>query len=217
MKKNILVQTGERTETRIRTHPAQYNEMGDLIAEAYDETYTVNVPIMEPRNVEMTALSEKSADRASLLHDLIESLSRENGGSVAGSDESVSSLLSFLHADLESSLFVRSELLIEHSLEESGAILFGVENGLSREGLRSVVTRADQRESGTLLRLLSLLVVVSLRLSDSGQLHVESLNVDVLVGLDHVIDLIRSRFELIVCVVLVEVESFCDCIKFHLN
>lgn len=55
MKKNILVQTGERTETRIRTHPAQYNEMGELIAEAYDENYTVTVPVMEPRNVEMTA------------------------------------------------------------------------------------------------------------------------------------------------------------------
>ena len=55
MKKNILVQTGERTETRIRTHPAQYNEMGEMIADAYDETYTVTVPIMEPQNVEMTA------------------------------------------------------------------------------------------------------------------------------------------------------------------
>ena len=55
MKKNILVQTGERTETRIRTHPAQYNEMGELITDAYDETYTVNVPIMEARNVKMTA------------------------------------------------------------------------------------------------------------------------------------------------------------------
>ena len=55
MKKNILVQTGERTETRIRTIPAQYNEMGELIADAYDETYTVTVPIMEARNVEMTA------------------------------------------------------------------------------------------------------------------------------------------------------------------
>ena len=55
MKKNILVQTGERTETRIRTHPAKYNEMGELISEAYDETYTVNVPVMEARNVEMTA------------------------------------------------------------------------------------------------------------------------------------------------------------------
>lgn len=55
MKKNILIKTGERTETRIRTHPAQYNEMGELIAEAYDETYTVNVPMMEARNVEMTA------------------------------------------------------------------------------------------------------------------------------------------------------------------
>ena len=54
MKKNILVQTGERTETRIRTIPAQYSEMGELIAEAYDETYTVTVPIMEAQNVEMT-------------------------------------------------------------------------------------------------------------------------------------------------------------------
>ena len=55
MKKNILVQTGERTETRIRTTPAQYNEMGELIAEGYHETYTVTVPIMEAQNVEMTA------------------------------------------------------------------------------------------------------------------------------------------------------------------
>lgn len=54
MKKNILVQVGERVEVRIRTHPAQYNEMGEMIAEAYDETYTVTVPVMEPRNVEMT-------------------------------------------------------------------------------------------------------------------------------------------------------------------
>ena len=54
MKKNILVRVGERTETRIRTIPAQYNEMGELIADAYDETYTVTVPVMEPRNVEMT-------------------------------------------------------------------------------------------------------------------------------------------------------------------
>lgn len=55
MKKNILVQIGERAETRIRTIPAQYNEMGEMIAEAYDETYTVTVPIMEAQNVEMTA------------------------------------------------------------------------------------------------------------------------------------------------------------------
>lgn len=54
MKKNILIKTGERTETRIRTIPAQYNEMGELIADSYDETYTVTVPVMEPRNVDMT-------------------------------------------------------------------------------------------------------------------------------------------------------------------
>lgn len=55
MKKNILLQVGERAEIRIRTIPAQYNEMGELIADSYDETYTVNVPIMEAQNVEMTA------------------------------------------------------------------------------------------------------------------------------------------------------------------
>lgn len=54
MKKNILIKTGERMETRIRTIPAQYNEMGEMIADGYDETYTVTVPVMEPRNVEMT-------------------------------------------------------------------------------------------------------------------------------------------------------------------
>ena len=68
MKKNILVKTGERTETRIRTVPAQYNEMGELIADAYDETYTVTVPVMEPRNVEMTAdeIAELEAMRANM-------------------------------------------------------------------------------------------------------------------------------------------------------
>lgn len=54
MKKNILVQVGGREEQRTRHIPAQYNEMGELIAESYDETYTVIVPVMEPRNVDMT-------------------------------------------------------------------------------------------------------------------------------------------------------------------
>lgn len=54
MKKNVLIKIGERTETRIRTVPARYSEMGELIAEAYDETYTVTVPIMEAQNVDMT-------------------------------------------------------------------------------------------------------------------------------------------------------------------
>ena len=68
MKKNILVKTGERTETRIRTIPAQYSEMGELIEEAHDETYTVTVPVMEPRNVEMTAeeIAEMEAMQAQM-------------------------------------------------------------------------------------------------------------------------------------------------------
>lgn len=66
MKKNVLVKTGERTETRIRTIPARYDEHGELIADAYDETYTVTVPIMEAQNVEMTPeeIAEMEAMRA---------------------------------------------------------------------------------------------------------------------------------------------------------
>ena len=55
MKKNIIVQVGEREEQRTLLIPAEYSETGDLIREAYEETYTVTVPVMEPRNVEMTA------------------------------------------------------------------------------------------------------------------------------------------------------------------
>lgn len=55
MKKNILVKIGEREETRVRTIPAEYSETGELVREAYDETYTVTVPIMQAQNVEMTA------------------------------------------------------------------------------------------------------------------------------------------------------------------
>lgn len=68
MKKNILVKVGEREETRVRTIPAEYSEMGDLIRESYDETYTVTVPIMEAQNVEMTPeeVAELEAMRANL-------------------------------------------------------------------------------------------------------------------------------------------------------
>lgn len=68
MKKNILIKTGERTETRIRTIPAQYSEMGELISDSYDETYTVTVPVMEAQNVEMTAeeIAELEAMQAAM-------------------------------------------------------------------------------------------------------------------------------------------------------
>lgn len=55
MKKNILVKVGERTETRERIIPAVYDENGELLTPKTVEQYTVNVPIMEARNVEMTA------------------------------------------------------------------------------------------------------------------------------------------------------------------
>lgn len=55
MKKNILVQIGERAEVRQRIIPATYGENGEILTPESVETYTVNVPVMEARNVEMTA------------------------------------------------------------------------------------------------------------------------------------------------------------------
>lgn len=55
MKKNVLVKIGERTETRERIVPAVYGEDGELLTPKTVEQYTVNVPVMEARNVEMTA------------------------------------------------------------------------------------------------------------------------------------------------------------------
>lgn len=55
MKKNVLVKVGERTETRTRTVPAQYDDAGNLTAEETEETYEVTVPVMEAQSVEMTA------------------------------------------------------------------------------------------------------------------------------------------------------------------
>lgn len=54
MKKNILVKVGERTETRERIVPAVYGEDGELLTPETVEQYSVNVPIMEVRNVDMT-------------------------------------------------------------------------------------------------------------------------------------------------------------------
>ena len=68
MKKNILIQVGEREEQRTRLIPAEYSETGDLIREAYEETYTVTVPVMEAQNMEMTAeeIAELEAMRAQM-------------------------------------------------------------------------------------------------------------------------------------------------------
>ena len=55
MKKNVLVRVGERTETRERIVPAVYGEDGELLTPETVEQYTMNVPVMEARNVEMTA------------------------------------------------------------------------------------------------------------------------------------------------------------------
>lgn len=68
MKKNVLVKVGEREEQRTRLIPAEYDETGELITEAHDETYTVIVPIMEAQNVEMTEeeISELEAMRAQI-------------------------------------------------------------------------------------------------------------------------------------------------------
>lgn len=55
MKKNVLVKIGERLEIRERIVPAVYDDNGKLLTHETVEQYTVTVPIMEARNVEMTA------------------------------------------------------------------------------------------------------------------------------------------------------------------
>ena len=55
MRQNVLVKIGERVENHERIVPAVYDENGGIITEATVEQYTVTVPIMESRNVEMTA------------------------------------------------------------------------------------------------------------------------------------------------------------------
>ena len=55
MKKNVLVKIGERTEIRERIVPAAYDDNGELLTQETVEQYTVTVPVMESRNVEMTA------------------------------------------------------------------------------------------------------------------------------------------------------------------
>lgn len=64
MKKNVLVKIGERTETRERIIPAVYGDDGELLTPETVEQYTVIVPIMESRNVEMTAEEVAEMERA---------------------------------------------------------------------------------------------------------------------------------------------------------
>lgn len=54
MRKNVLVKIGERVETHERITPAVYDENGEIVTEETVEQYTVTVPIMESRNVDMT-------------------------------------------------------------------------------------------------------------------------------------------------------------------
>lgn len=70
MKKNILIKTGERTETRQRIIPATYGKNGEILTPESVETYTVTVPVMEARNVEMTA--EEIAELEAMQADMTE-------------------------------------------------------------------------------------------------------------------------------------------------
>ena len=54
MKKNVLIKIGERTETQRRIIPAIYDENSNIVTEETVEQYTVSIPIIESRNVEMT-------------------------------------------------------------------------------------------------------------------------------------------------------------------
>lgn len=67
-KKNILVQTGTRMETRERIVP-NIDEEGHYLGEK-TETYEVEVPVMEAQNVEMTA--EEIAEMEALAAEMPE-------------------------------------------------------------------------------------------------------------------------------------------------
>ena len=47
MRINDLVKVGERTEQRVIHHAAEYDDEGNIIAEAWDETVEVQVPVMD--------------------------------------------------------------------------------------------------------------------------------------------------------------------------
>ena len=68
MRKNVLVKIGERVETHERIIPAVYDENGEIVTEETVEQYTVTVPIMESRNVDMTPeeIAEMEAQQAEL-------------------------------------------------------------------------------------------------------------------------------------------------------
>ena len=68
MKKNVLVKVGERTEIRERIVPAVYDENGKIVTEETVEQYTVDVPIMKARNMDMTPeeIVEMERQRAEL-------------------------------------------------------------------------------------------------------------------------------------------------------
>ena len=46
MRINELVKVGERTEQRVIHHEAEYDEDGNIINEAWEETVEVQVPVM---------------------------------------------------------------------------------------------------------------------------------------------------------------------------
>lgn len=68
MKKNVLVKVGDRAEIRERIVPAVYDDNGELLTPETVEQYTVTVPVMEARNVEMTAeeIAEMERQQAEL-------------------------------------------------------------------------------------------------------------------------------------------------------
>ena len=63
MKINELVKVGERTEQRIIHHAAEYAEDGNIIAEAWDETVEVQIPVMRMVNRDATPEEEAEFDR----------------------------------------------------------------------------------------------------------------------------------------------------------
>lgn len=63
MKINELVKVSERTERRVIHHDAIWDDNGNIVADEWDETVEVQVPVMGPVNRDATPEEEAEFER----------------------------------------------------------------------------------------------------------------------------------------------------------
>lgn len=80
MKKNILVQIGERTEKQIVHHDEIWDDNGNLISGEWDEEREVVFPIMQAQNVDITPEEEADMNVEIPVPEQIQRLKEELAG-----------------------------------------------------------------------------------------------------------------------------------------